>query len=405
MLSNDRLGITSLGNLTKFIDDISSGMMCKRAVYDTTKNSYMKCEGTLYIVEDATSKARESGKGGEFCATVACNGGCHSVYEYGDNPLSKRDRLNMNSGNSKLVTKTMSSIGRSVMCCHIMSGPNFFQSYHNTLSLSGMDGYCKSSYQRLLPELSGVMAACLLSEIKATKDFIQAMSGDGPWDADRLVTACDGSWSTAGATSPHGCCCIRAPLLDGAILYFETFSRNDPEHPYLGTSASMEAVGAYNGYSELACDGFGLKEHKTVIDGDTCTGACFMIVNPHGEIKACCCHKNKAFGKNITTYAGRKSMKGIKGNCECAGKDHTWTAKPNKEACGCIRSRALLRWGKKHNEALTQEAGKKKDPCWYVDQVNMLKLCVQDIHTMTDKKTGKITTCWHHDATDEDGNE
>ena len=48
--------------------------------------------------------------------------------------------------------------------------------------------------------------------------------------------------------APHGMFCARALQAWGALLGYYFMSRNDPERPYLLTSASMEVIGCIKVY-------------------------------------------------------------------------------------------------------------------------------------------------------------
>ena len=95
-------------------------------------------------------------------------------------------------------------------------------------------------------------------------------------------------------------------------------SKNDPDHPFLGTSASMEVLGCVHVLNALRAQGFGSIDIKVVTDGDTTAGKMVPHLWQVYSLLACSGHMNKNLGKAILNHSTRKGgLKNIKSLCVC----------------------------------------------------------------------------------------
>lgn len=213
----------------------------------------------------------------------------------------------------------VNSISRASVIAWCLAGRGFYSEYHSFWCALGVDHLSVTAFNRTVEELEPHLQAILNAEITATQDrlketnqFDTAKSGsvaEGCFELRAIMFSgppsiahslrlafcrTDGSWCTPGFNSPHGLVVVRNLFLFGAIVCFHIMSKNHPNDPFLGSSASMESVGATWCFMSLFNIGYGRVKHHMTLDGDEALAQQFHNWwptsgdSPVGEIGACC---------------------------------------------------------------------------------------------------------------------
>ena len=129
------------------------------------------------------------------------------------------------------------SIGQTVLYNFLLSGRGMFDQYDSLHGRTG-DAYSRPTFDKAVKTCMKVVMEVLDEEVAAVEKYLRQ---HGLWKT--CYIGVDGSWCTPGASAPHGMFCARALQAWGGLLGYHFMSRNDPDHPYLFTSASMEVIG------------------------------------------------------------------------------------------------------------------------------------------------------------------
>ena len=259
---------------------------------------------------------------------------------------------------------------------HLLDGRGMFGEYVKHSMASGQDHFSPEKFRQ---GINQVLAACrevLDEEVRALHEYLK--------EHDQWIKGfcgADGSWSKP-TPAPHGLFCVRHLGGDakGGLLGYKLFSTKDLSFPYLGTSDSMEVMGALHVFSKLAMLGYASDELKIVCDGDThCGKVCQAFF--HNVINLDCSnHINKNLGKCVGRI-GPCRPKGCV--CEKRGRGHNW-----RKPCGCVNASVMIKHLKACNMKIMIKAGERKDPEWYRRWLNALQECIfHDEHE----------DCAHHD--------
>ena len=263
-------------------------------------------------------------------------------------------------------------------CCmqHLLDGRGMYAEYEKHSMANGQDHYSPEKFRQ---GINKVLAACrevLDDEVCALHEHLKACDY---WI--KGFCGADGSWSKP-TPAPHGLFCVRnlGGETKGGILGYKLFSTKDLTNPYLGTSDSMEVIGALSVFSKLAMLGYASKELKIVCDGDThCGKVCEAFFTSTINLD-CSNHINKNLGKCVCRI-GPTRPKGCV--CEHRRRGHNW-----RKPCGCVNSSVMVKYLKACNMKLMIKAGERKDPEWYRRWLNALQECIFD---------DKHEDCAHHD--------
>ena len=178
----------------------------------------------------------DTGTGNEMTCTISCDRCKHSRY-FGDRCTNKHQTQMAQCGPVQGSDVDEATIGKTVLYNFLLAGRGKFKQYNDIFGRTG-DAYSQGTFNKGVEKCMRVVMEVLDEEVKAIRNYLK--------ETGQYKTCCigvDGSWCTPGASAPHGMFCARAMQAWGGLLGFYFMSRNDPEHPYLLTSASMEVIG------------------------------------------------------------------------------------------------------------------------------------------------------------------
>ena len=210
-------------------------------------SQFFKCfgmvAGCVRVVDGTTCGGRygvkgfvDTGTGNEMSFTLVCDKCKHTRF-FGDSCSDSEQTQTAQYGplpreSDAVVTEC--SIGKTVLFNFLLAGRGMYEQYRAIFGKTG-DVYSKGTFDRAVKKCVEVVMTVLDEEVQAVKRHLKAT---GQWD--NCYIGVDGSWCTPGASAPHGMFCARALQAWGGLLGYHFMSRNDPLHPYLLTSASME---------------------------------------------------------------------------------------------------------------------------------------------------------------------
>ena len=257
---------------------------------------------------------------------------------------------------------------------HLLAGRGRYSEY--VMNNVGQTHYSLEKFRQGINTCHQACKEVLDDEVEALHGHLKSL---GIWK--KGYCGADGSWSKP-APAPHGLFCCRCLHGDakGGILGYTLFSTKDLEFPYMGTSDSMEVMGALIVMSKLCALGYSSEELKIVCDGDTNIGkvthirmhmytyiifrhsnifshyscvtigplsaTCVLLVQVcsmlfENVMNLCCSnHINKNLGKCV----GRVGPSRPKG-CLCEKRrGHQW-----KKPCGCCNASFMIKHMKAAN--------------------------------------------------------
>ena len=223
--------------ISQFFECFAEVARCVRVVDGTT------CGGR-YGVEEFV----DTGTGNEMSFTLVCDKCKHARY-FGDACSDSQQKQTAQCGplpHAENVTGEC-SIGKTMLYNFLLAGRGMYEQYRAIFGKTG-DAYSKGTFDRAVKKCMEVVMAVLDEEVQAVKTHLKA---NGQWDT--CCIGVDGSWCTPGAAAPHGMFCARALEAWGGLLGYYFMSRNDPAHPYLLTSASMEVIGCIKVIPSRVC--------------------------------------------------------------------------------------------------------------------------------------------------------
>ena len=223
--------------VTQFFAGLAEHTSCSRVVDGHV------CGGK-YLVSEFV----DSGTGGEMTFSLKCNGCQHQRF-FGDgcSTASRRqstqcgvppgDPVSSDTGEEDDDARIEASIGKTMLYNFLLASRGKYEQYKKLFGRTG-DAYSQKTFDRAVTKCMKIVMEVLDEEVKAMEAHLRET---GQWSTAYIGT--DGSWCTPGASAPHGLFCARALQAWGGLLGYHFMSRNDPETPYLLTSASMEVIG------------------------------------------------------------------------------------------------------------------------------------------------------------------
>lgn len=148
-----------------------------------------------------------------------------------------RTRTNFETPASDRDTRIRASVGKTLLYNFLLTGKGMYKQYKAIYGRTG-DAYGRGTFNAAVKTCMEKVVQVLDEEVVAVEKFLRSK---GMWQ--ECYIGVDGSWCTPGASAPHGMFCARSLQAWGGLLGYHFMSRNDPDHPYLMTSASMEVIG------------------------------------------------------------------------------------------------------------------------------------------------------------------